>query len=105
MSVTASVLDQVLSVILSYTGIPPAAIDVDAKIGGELGLHGGDSIEFLDEIETKFGADLTPLVEKHKTPNRKGLIRKLLNMDPTYSSDFTARQLSDFLANMKSISW
>lgn len=95
---TESVLDQVLRVISSYTGTSVAAIDVDAKIGMDLGLNGGDSIEFLDELEITFGTDLSPLVDRHKIPNEIGPLRRLLKLGPTYSSDFTVRQLAEFLS-------
>lgn len=91
----------VLQIISSYTGKPPETIDVDAKIGADIGLNGGDSVQFLDEIEERFGADLSPLIEKHKKPNKRGFLRMLFRMEPDYSSDFTVRQLVKFISELR----
>ena len=39
----------------------------------DLGINGGDIIEFIEEVEREFATDLSPLVEEVRTS--KGLLR------------------------------
>jgi hypothetical protein len=97
MPVADETLREVLMVVSAYVGTPPSALDVDAKIGSELGLSGGDSVEFLDQIEFKFGIELEPLVRRYQRLERPSWIARLFGFPPAYSTDFSIRQLVGFL--------
>lgn len=56
--------ERVIATLRKYSG--KRDVSNDAFIGRDLGITGGDSVEFLDEIEEKFGIDLAPLIDARK---------------------------------------
>jgi hypothetical protein len=66
-------------------------------IGQEIGLNGGDSVQFLDELEDRFGVSLEPLVQGKIIRDPPSSIRRLLELPGRQISDFTVAELVDYL--------
>lgn len=77
-------------------------IDSDDKfLGEEIGLRGGDSIQFLDEVEQSFSISLEPLLQRRARRENPNLIQKLLGISLKEHSDFTLNELADYIMGLR----
>ena len=90
-----AVLHQVLQVADEFAGRRTAG-DADKLIGGDYGITGWDSIEFLERLEEHYGVDLRPFVDARATV-RKGWFRTR-----TIFGDATPRELAEHISGLLS---
>lgn len=69
----------------------------DAHIARDLGIAGGDAVEFLDELEEVFGVDLKPLIERGPY-ERNSYLHLLVGIERRRSGvDVTCRDIAAFI--------
>ena len=92
---TDDIENEILAVIRKYA--LSKSVSLDVMLGRELGIRGGDSVEFLDELEGRFNVDLRPLVERGPL-EQNTLMHRFFGIEPRCSGvDFTGRELVEFI--------
>ena len=88
---------QVLDIAKSFRGKNSVILPSD-YLGADAGIVGGDSVEFLDEVEARFGVDLKPLVERGPPPRRQPWWTWISGTPITKTGvDVTVNELVDYI--------
>jgi hypothetical protein len=72
-----SIEERIIAIIRSFVG-PHVLVTHDKLVGQDLGISGGDSVEFLDELEINFEIDLDKLVLQSTFHSEPSWIGRLL---------------------------
>ena len=68
-------------------------------ICGDLGIAGGDVVELLEELESTFGVDLRPLVERGPV-ERNSFWHRLCGVEPRQSGvDVRVEEIASFITS------
>ncbi len=86
---------QVYEIVAKY--VASDQFDPDALLCRDLSICGGDSVEFLDELEDRFQVDLRPLVERGPL-ERNSRLHRLFGVTPRRSGvDVSTNEVIDFI--------
>lgn len=96
--------DKLVSILKQFSGW--RQIDLDALIGRDIGIYGGDSIDLLYKLEDEFKVDLNPLVDKYAIPLKPTWIDKIVGRKSgSFVSDVSARELIDYVRQPGKQDW
>jgi hypothetical protein len=62
MSIT-SLEHEVIELVAVERGLAPAKVNLRSRLLHDLGMDGDDAVEFFEDFEKRYGADLTPLYQ------------------------------------------
>lgn len=77
-------------------------IHVNHFIGADLGVVGGDAVEFLDRVEAEYQVDLRPLVERGPPPKRQPWWTWIAGSKVANTGvDVTIREMAEYIHSRK----
>ena len=92
-----------LTMILRDYCPPDQDIQASHFIGRDLGVLGGDAVEFLNHLESEYDVDLRPLVETGPPPKRQPWWTWITGAKVINSGvDVTVRELAEYIRSRKS---
>jgi hypothetical protein len=102
MSVNRDILVQELrDLVSSYLGRKLSKDSDDKFLGREIGLQGGDSIQFIDEVEKLYSVPLASLLEQRLMRENQSFMGRLFGFSGHHHSDFTINELADHIIGLE----
>lgn len=90
--------EKIMSFLKGFSGRP--VVELDQFIGRDIGIHGGDGVQILYELEEKFGVDLNPLIDSVTVYSPPSWFDRLCGRaHGPPAADVTVRQLVEYISN------